>query len=234
MTHYLQKLVSQDPGISRRDASIRSVNDSKIVHQHVVSGTVAETTPNSMCQYNKGSAVVIAESSVDFFVQKHRLRSSMAEQSTNKEEKITRKRRGAGEGSSSNAVLKRIKENKEREDGSDTAEVDESSCIMGELLSELPNDKLLIPEKFLNFEHVWQFYIYDDCNENILSESEASYRFYLFDVCPKPTTKYLRDNKINITFPSEIELVSMTTQLKQKGLNNGHYKCNADGIIKDN
>ncbi|KAI7860408.1 hypothetical protein BDC45DRAFT_494352 [Circinella umbellata] len=49
----------------------------------------------------------------------------MAEQSTNKEEKITRKRRGAGEGSSSNAAQKQIKENKEeREDGSDTAEVD--------------------------------------------------------------------------------------------------------------
>ncbi|KAI9247660.1 hypothetical protein BDA99DRAFT_525693 [Phascolomyces articulosus] len=138
--HYLQKLVSQDPGISRRDASIRLVNDSKIVQQHVVAGTVAETTTNSMNQYNrtirgknafknffeKGSAAVIAESSVNFSVQKHRLRSSMAEQIANEEEeKITRKRCGVGEGSSSDAVQKQIKENEEEsEDDSDTNEVD--------------------------------------------------------------------------------------------------------------
>ena len=49
----------------------------------------------------------------------------MAEQIANEEEKITRKRRGVGEGSSSDAVQKRIKENKEEsENNSDITEVD--------------------------------------------------------------------------------------------------------------
>ena len=34
--------------------------------------------------------------------------------------------------------------------------------------------------------------------------------------------------------PGEIERGSMTIQLEQKGLNNGHYKYSADGIIEDN
>ncbi|KAI9488789.1 hypothetical protein BDB00DRAFT_771885 [Zychaea mexicana] len=49
----------------------------------------------------------------------------MAEQIANEEEKITRKRRGVDEGSSSGVVQKRIKQNEEEsEDDSETTEVD--------------------------------------------------------------------------------------------------------------
>ena len=46
------------------------------------------------------------------------------------------------------------------------------------------------------------------------------------------TTKYLRNVNHNVTFfPGEIELDAMTIQLKQKGMNDGRYKYNADGTL---
>ncbi|KAG1103979.1 hypothetical protein G6F42_017151 [Rhizopus arrhizus] len=62
---------------------------------------------------------------------------------------------------------------------------------------------------------------------------------YIFDncglECMMATTKYLRNVNHDITFfPGEIELNSMTTQLKQKGMNDGRYKYNADGTLMVN
>lgn len=46
------------------------------------------------------------------------------------------------------------------------------------------------------------------------------------------TTEYLRNVIDNVTFfLGEIELDAMTIQLKQKGMNDGRYKYNADGTL---
>ena len=75
-------------------------------------------------------------------------------------------------------------------------------------------------------------YIFDNCGLEVLQKSESCYRSYLFDKCMMATTKYLRNVNHDITFfPGEIELNSMTTQLKQKGMNDGRYKYNADGTL---
>ncbi|KAG2196235.1 hypothetical protein INT47_007662 [Mucor saturninus] len=75
-------------------------------------------------------------------------------------------------------------------------------------------------------------YIYHNCGLEVLQKSESCHRSYLFDRCTMATTKYLRNVNHDITFlPGEIELNSMTTQLKQKGVNDGRYKYNADGTL---
>lgn len=46
------------------------------------------------------------------------------------------------------------------------------------------------------------------------------------------TTKYFRNVIDNVTFfLREIELDAMTIKLKQKGMNDGRYKYNADGTL---
>jgi hypothetical protein len=58
------------------------------------------------------------------------------------------------------------------------------------------------------------------------------YRSYVFDTSIKSCTQYLRNKGYNITFlPEEIELEAMTAQLKNKGMTDGRYKYNADGLI---
>ncbi|KAG0745759.1 hypothetical protein G6F57_001287 [Rhizopus arrhizus] len=54
--------------------------------------------------------------------------------------------------------------------------------------------------------------IYDNCHKGVLSKSEMCYRSYIFDT-------------------REIELEAMTVQLKNKGMTDGRYKYNADGLI---
>jgi hypothetical protein len=49
-------LIKQDPAISRRDASLILLTDSKIIKENVVAGTVAETKVNAMLTYTKVSS----------------------------------------------------------------------------------------------------------------------------------------------------------------------------------
>lgn len=66
----------------------------------------------------------------------------------------------------------------------------------------------------------------------LIQKSESCYRSYLFDKCMMTTTKYLSTLNHNVIFfPGEIELDAMTIQLKQKGMNDGRFKYNADGTL---
>ncbi|KAI9006244.1 hypothetical protein CLU79DRAFT_780551 [Phycomyces nitens] len=77
-------------------------------------------------------------------------------------------------------------------------------------------------------------YVYDDCGLQVLYKSEPYYRSYLFDNC-KATIKYLRSvSHIFTSFPREIELDTMTTQLQPKGTNDHWYKYNTDGTLRAN
>ncbi|KAG0928310.1 hypothetical protein G6F57_013565 [Rhizopus arrhizus] len=107
------------------------------------------------------------------------------------------------------------------------------SCI--ELLNCIVlDDPVFIAEKKLIVDicRTLNDYIFDNCGLEVLQKSESCYRSYLFDKCMMATTKYLRNVNHDITFfPGEIELNSMTTQLKQKGMNDGRYKYNTDGTL---
>ncbi|CAO3650123.1 unnamed protein product [Mucor hiemalis] len=125
---------------------------------------------------------------------------------------------------------------------------------IGNLLTKLPRNQLLELEKIalrwaknyhlrkslisdpiVDICRTLNDYIYDNCGLEVLQKSESCYRSYLFDKCMMTTTKYFRNVNYDITFfPGEIELNSMTTQLKQKGMNDGRYKYNADGTLVAN
>ncbi|KAL7318307.1 hypothetical protein PS15m_004541 [Mucor circinelloides] len=96
------------------------------------------------------------------------------------------------------------------------------------------DDPILIAEKKLIVDicRTLNDYIFDNCGLEVLQKSESCYRSYLFDKCMMATTKYLCNFNHNVTFfPGEIELNAMTIQLKQKGMNDGRYKYNADGTL---
>ncbi|KAI8349689.1 hypothetical protein BD560DRAFT_478872, partial [Blakeslea trispora] len=90
------------------------------------------------------------------------------------------------------------------------------SCIE-QLNCTVLNDPVFITEKKLIVDicRTLNDYIYDNCGLEVLQKSESCYRSYLFDKCLMATTKYLRNVNHDVTFfPGEIELNSMTTQLK--------------------
>ncbi|KAI9004292.1 hypothetical protein CLU79DRAFT_781602 [Phycomyces nitens] len=105
LLYYLEVLVKQDPAISRRNASLFLLADSKIIKENVVAGTVAETKVNAMLTYSKNSrakkafstffaefAESISKNAMNYNIQKYRLRSSMAQQVADDEEENTQKR----------------------------------------------------------------------------------------------------------------------------------------------
>ena len=74
--------------------------------------------------------------------------------------------------------------------------------------------------------------VYDNSGHTLLSKSEMCYQSYIFDKSIKNCVKYLRFKGHQLTFlPGEIELEAMIVQLKNKGMTNGRYKYNADGVI---
>ncbi|KAI9273760.1 hypothetical protein BY458DRAFT_473877 [Sporodiniella umbellata] len=106
ITNYLSKLVAQDPTVSRRNASNRLINDTTIVKNHVVVGTIAETMSSAMLSFNQNSrakkafntffvshASQVSQESLKYGVQKTRLKSVMAEQVVNEEEKENDRKR---------------------------------------------------------------------------------------------------------------------------------------------
>ncbi|CDH53212.1 predicted protein [Lichtheimia corymbifera JMRC:FSU:9682] len=129
ITNYLCKLIAQDPAVTRRGASNRLINDATIIKKHVVAGTVAETMANAMASYTQHSrgketfnaffnnhAGQMSQETLKYGVQKTRLRSAMAEQVVNEEEKENaRKRPMDGSDGEEGGSSRRVKTSKRKE-----------------------------------------------------------------------------------------------------------------------
>ncbi|CAO0789274.1 unnamed protein product [Mucor circinelloides] len=48
ITNYLSKLIAQDPALTRRSASNRLINNTTIIKNPVIAGTIAETMVNTL------------------------------------------------------------------------------------------------------------------------------------------------------------------------------------------
>lgn len=65
-----------------------------------------------------------------------------------------------------------------------------------------------------------------------MSSSESCLRFYVIDPLLHACNEYLKDIGYDVTFyPGEIELKSMTLQLKDQGITDKRLRYNADGTI---
>ncbi|KAI9496387.1 hypothetical protein BDB00DRAFT_117337 [Zychaea mexicana] len=117
LTHYLESLVKLDPAVSNRNASIRIRHDAKIIQEHVVAGTVAETMVTAIVnyptnargkkifqEYFKHHTTPIGIAAMNFETQKSRLRSIMSQVIADEEE-INMRKRNYGESSGNSSKI---------------------------------------------------------------------------------------------------------------------------------
>ncbi|KAG0176059.1 hypothetical protein DFQ29_006611, partial [Apophysomyces sp. BC1021] len=240
--HYLARLLQDNPAIDKRQSNRYLGNDLVAMNEFVIPGTVAEGALISMEKSRKTAAgkqaiskfretSTIRASSIEYSAEKLRFRTSMAcDVNDNQQHMLVKRRRQIDknehdEEESTRKVIRAEEDEEEEEGDGDGKEREGKNDIWSEWTKFL-NDPTRI-------EHLQDLRMIELYEEDNISRSEACYNGQVLHPCIRACCRMLRVRDRGVSFlPAEEELISMSKQLRKRGLLDQRFKYNADGILR--